>query len=147
MCVHSGFTEALKQAVSNGSEVVAGATDIVEEEKSKVQNFAEMIDNLLSKVDPAKFVKLVEKLNEALPPPGQEILRPFMEMLVQACEVKAQIEAKIKSAIPKRNETAVRIEGSVGILQPRGSDQVLRELCIALQHKPFIRHRGCKRVS
>jgi hypothetical protein len=124
----------LKKAVSKGSEVADGATDIVEEEKSKVQNFAEMIDNLLSKVDPAQFVKLVEKLNGALPPPGQEVLRPFMEMLVQACEVKAQIEAKIKSVMPNRNETAVRIKGSVGIVQARGSDQVLQKLCIALQH-------------
>jgi hypothetical protein len=42
-----------------------------------------MIDELLQKVDPAKFVKLLDKLMTALPPPGQAVLDPFMTILVQ----------------------------------------------------------------
>jgi len=46
-------------------------------------NFIEMIDNLLDKVDPAQFVVMVEKLGDALPPPGQAILGPFLVVLKQ----------------------------------------------------------------
>jgi hypothetical protein len=53
-----------------------------------------MIDKVLSKVDPAKFLMMIEKLNDALPPPGQSVLQPFIVVLKQACEIKAQLQVR-----------------------------------------------------
>lgn len=55
-----------------------------------------MIDNLLEKVDPAQFVTMIEKLSAALPPPGQAVLNPFLVVLKQACEVKAQMQGAMQ---------------------------------------------------
>jgi len=60
-----------------------------EKEEKKAPNFVEMIDKLLSKLNPGQFVKLIEKLHAALPPPGQAVLEPFIVILTQACEIKA----------------------------------------------------------
>ena len=66
--------------------------DDVQEKEVKGTNFIDMIDKVLSKVDPAKFLVMIEKLNAALPPPGQSALEPFIFILQQACEVKAQLQ-------------------------------------------------------
>jgi len=75
-------------------EVTSGAEvedlEVAKKEKEP-QSFVAMIDKLLSKVDPAAFIKLIEKLHSALPPPGQEVLEPFMAMLKEACAMKAQV--------------------------------------------------------
>jgi len=63
--------------------------ELEEEEKQKkpkAPNFVEMIDKLLAKLNPGQFLTLIEKLNTALPPPGQAVL--------QACEIKAKMAFK-----------------------------------------------------
>jgi len=84
--------------------------DDVEEEEVKGTNFIDMIDKVLSKVDPAKFLVMIEKLNAALPPPGQSALEPFIVILQQACEVKAQLQGKV-----------AEVSGQVGFETTRGS--------------------------
>jgi len=74
--------------VTSGAEIEG--LEVAKKEKEP-QSFVAMIDKLLSKVDPAAFIKLIEKLHSALPPPGQEVLEPFMAMLKEACAMKAQV--------------------------------------------------------
>jgi len=75
---------------------VEADSDADAEASKKAPNFIEMIDKLLSKLDPLQFVKLIEKLHHALPPPGQAVLEPFIVILRQACEVKAKLMGKVK---------------------------------------------------
>lgn len=66
--------------------------DSEEAEEEESPNFIAMIDKVLSKVDPAKFLTMVEKLNDALPPPGQTVFKPLIDALQQACENKAKLQ-------------------------------------------------------
>ena len=70
--------------------------DDVEEDEKKAPNFIDMIDKVLNTVDPMKFLVMIEKLNAALPPPGQSVLAPFIVILQQACEVKAQLQVCVR---------------------------------------------------
>ncbi len=75
-------------------DVVLELEEEVEQKKPKPPNFVEMIDKLLSKLNPGQFLTLIEKLNAALPPPGQAVLEPFIVVLQQACEIKAKMAFK-----------------------------------------------------
>ena len=61
-----------------------------------------MIDKVLGKIDPTKFLMMLEKLNDALPGPGKAVLKPFFGALKQALEIRSQkmdgIYAQVQSA-------------------------------------------------
>jgi len=111
-------TQVKVQELKDDDEDAEEDSEEAEEEESP--NFIAMIDKVLSKVDPAKFLTMVEKLNDALPPPGQTVFKPLIDALQQACENKAKLQGKAEAAQAQVGTVSARAKGSLAEARTSG---------------------------